>query len=200
MVSDAYRFVLPILAVAALAAFLRFPTVALCLIALAGFVCFFFRNPERAIPSGEGLVVAPADGKVVAIEPEAGGGHRVGIFLSIFDVHVNRSPIRGRLEDVVYKRGAFKPAFASDAASTNEQNVLTIRGTDGSVVVHQIAGIIARRVVCWKKPGQDLERGELFGLIRFGSRVDVLLPADVSIRVTLGDHVKGGSTVLGGKA
>jgi phosphatidylserine decarboxylase len=202
MVSDAYRFIFPILVVAALAAALGFPGLALVAVALGGFVAYFFRNPQRTVPDGPGLVVSPADGKVVAIEPlpeGEGGGHLIGIFLRIYDVHVNRSPIRGELVELVYKRGLFKPAFARDVSSVNEQNVLTIRGDGMTVVVRQIAGLIARRVVCWKKPGEALSRGELFGLIRFGSRVDVLLPKEVEVRVAIGDFVQGGISVLGEK-
>jgi phosphatidylserine decarboxylase len=202
MVSDAYRFVFPILALAALLAFFHFATVALILIFLAGFVCYFFRNPARSIPAGDNLVVSPADGKVVRVfelpkEGEQAGGQGISIFLNIFDVHVNRSPIHGELESLEYKRGKFKVAFDEEASRVNEQNVLTIRGQNMRVVVKQIAGLIARRVICWKQPGNSIKRGELIGLIRFGSRVDVLLPRQVKVRVKVGDRVKGGSSILG---
>lgn len=202
MIRDAYRFVFPIFALAVLFAFFHFMTVALILIFLAGFVCYFFRNPARSIPAGDNLVVSPADGKVVRVfelpqEGEQAGGQGISIFLNIFDVHVNRSPIHGELESLEYKRGKFKVAFDEEASRVNEQNVLTICGQDMRIVVKQIAGLIARRVICWKEPGNSIERGELIGLIRFGSRVDVLLPRQVRVRVKVGDRVKGGSSILG---
>ena len=125
------------------------------------------------------------------------GEQTISIFLSIFNVHVNRSPISGELEKIEYKRGKFKVAFDEEASKINEQNVLTISGRESRIVVKQIAGLIARRVICWKKPGQHLQRGELIGLIRFGSRVDVVLPARAKILVAAGDRVYGGSSILG---
>ena len=201
MARDAYRFLIPLLILAAACApFARWPLPIFAL--LAAFVCYFFRNPRRRIPDGENLVVSPADGKVVKIVPlSASGdqpaGHAISIFLNIFNVHVNRSPIGGKLQRLEYKRGKFKAAYDDEASSVNEQNILAIRGEKLSVVVKQIAGLIARRVVCWKGPGEQLERGELFGLIRFGSRVDVILPETVRILVRVGDRVKGGSSILG---
>jgi phosphatidylserine decarboxylase len=202
MISDAYRFVFPILALAAVFAFFHFAGLALILIFLAGFVSYFFRNPARSIPAGDNLIVSPADGKVVRVfdlqgEGEQAGGKGISIFLNIFDVHVNRSPIQGELESLVYKRGKFKAAFDEEASFVNEQNILTIRGQDLKVIVKQIAGLIARRVICWKRPGNSVKRGELIGLIRFGSRIDVLLPRQVKVLVKVGDRVKGGSSILG---
>ena len=202
MVKDAYRFLIPLLAICALCLFFGLGTPAAVLAMLACFVTYFFRNPAREIPSGDHLVVSPADGRVVRIGrlPEADermpGGHSISIFLNIFDVHVNRAPIGGALESLEYRRGKFKVAFDDDASRVNEQNILTIRGSRQSVTVKQIAGLIARRVVCWKQPGKTVERGEIFGLIRFGSRVDVLLPQAVRLRVKVGDRVKGGSSVI----
>ncbi len=203
MVRDAYRFIVPLLALAALLVYLDMIAVAVLPTLVAAFVAYFFRNPARAIPPGEDLIVSPADGKVVCVAPvpaedkELPGGQRVSIFLSIFDVHVTRAPVRGKLESLEYKRGKFKVAYEEEASRVNEQNVLTIGGQAGRIVVKQIAGLIARRVVCWKRPGETLMRGELFGLIRFGSRVDVLLPREVRILVKAGDRVKGGSSVIG---
>jgi phosphatidylserine decarboxylase len=203
MVKDAYRFIFPLLAVAAIFAYLGLSAVALLMLCLAVFVGYFFRNPARTIPPGDHLIVSPADGKVVKVSPipegedKLGGGQGISIFLSIFNVHVNRVPIQGRLEQVEYKRGKFKVAYDEEASRVNEQNILTIQGQGIRLVVKQIAGVIARRVVCWKRSGQLLERGELFGLIRFGSRVDILLPKEVRIRVQVGDRVKGGSSVIG---
>ncbi len=202
MVSDAYRFVLPLAALAGVFAFFQLAGIALVLVLAAAFVCYFFRNPPRAIPAGENLIVSPADGKVVRVyalpdECEQPGGIGVSIFLNIFDVHVNRSPIQGELANLEYKRGKFKAAFDEQAPRVNEQNILTLKGQGMMVIVKQIAGLIARRVICWKKPGNNIERGELIGLIRFGSRVDVLLPKQVKLRVKKGDRVKGGCSVLG---
>ena len=202
MLSDAYRFLFPILGIAAILAFLNLPTLALVFVLLGGFVCYFFRNPDREIPSGDNLIVSPADGKVVKISPfsdEDGRpqGHSISIFLRIYDVHVNRSPIDGQLEDLEYRRGRFKVALKEEASRVNEQNVLRIQGDTFQVTVKQIAGFIARRVVCWKSPGNPLKRGELIGLIRFGSRVDIVVPPQVKVLVQVGDLVKGGSSILG---
>jgi phosphatidylserine decarboxylase len=197
MVRDVYRFVVPLLLLGILALYFDLPYPALLLFILALFVCYFFRNPNRLIPEGANLIVSPADGKVVKISQTDGGGQTISIFLNIFDVHVNRSPIAGELERIEYKRGKFKVAFDEEASRVNEQNILTITARDSRIVLKQIAGIIARRVICWKKPGQHLKRGELIGFIRFGSRVDVMLPAQVKILVGVGDRVHGGSSVLG---
>jgi phosphatidylserine decarboxylase len=197
MVSDAYRFSVPALLLAILFAFLGLPYLGMLFFVLTVFICYFFRNPDREIPAGENLVVSPADGKVVKIVQSPEGAQTISIFLNIFNVHVNRSPIAGQLERVEYKRGRFKAAFDEEASRVNEQNIVTIFGQGMKVEVRQIAGLIARRVICWKKPNQSLERGELFGLIRFGSRVDITFPAEVRILVKVGDHVKGGSSILG---
>ena len=202
MVSDAYRFLIPILGLGAVLALMHILWAAVAMLVLGALVCLFFRNPGRAIPGGENLVVSPADGKIVKIsqllgtdgEPE---GHGLSIFLSVFDVHVNRAPITGELERVEYKRGKFLVAFDDNASRINEQNVLTIRGCGSRITVKQIAGLIARRVVCWKKAGHQLVRGELIGLIRFGSRVDIVLPKQVQVHVKVGDRVKGGSSIIG---
>lgn len=202
MISDAYRFVVPLLVAAAGFAYWHFRVAAVVLVLAAGFVCFFFRNPRRAVPAGNNVIVSPADGKIVKIsrtpsEGETNGGHQISIFLSIFDVHVNRSPIDGTVQNFQYKRGRFKVAFDDEASHVNEQNVITIFGQGIQIIVKQVAGLIARRVVCWKQPGNVLRRGELIGLIRFGSRVDVIFPNNVKILVRVGDRVKGGSSILG---
>ncbi len=196
MIRDAYWFLIPILALAALFIGFGLSAAAAPLLLIAAFIAYFFRNPARKIPAGDHLIVSPADGKVVKIAtvPE---GLNVSIFLNIFDVHVNRAPIGGELERLEYKRGRFKVAFDEEASRVNEQNILSIRGSHIRIVVKQIAGLVARRVVCWKSPGHTLERGELFGLIRFGSRVDLILPSEVKILVRVGDRVKGGSSVIG---
>jgi phosphatidylserine decarboxylase len=197
MVRDAYRFIIPAVALGIVFLLLHLFYVSLVFLVLAAFVCYFFRNPVRQVPDGENLIVSPADGKVVKISEAEGGDLSISIFLNIFNVHVNRSPISGELEALAYKRGRFKAAFDEEASRVNEQNVLTIRGAHGRVVVRQIAGLIARRVICWKKPGDTLQRGELFGLIRFGSRVDVVVSGSARIRVKVGDQVRGGSSILG---
>jgi phosphatidylserine decarboxylase len=202
MLNDAYRFVLPLTGGAAVFAWFRLIWPACVLLLLAAFVCYFFRNPRRKIPEGKNLVVSPADGKIVRIAriPNENGKDDkflVSIFLNIFNVHANRSPIQGVLQQFEYKRGKFKVAYDEDASRVNEQNILTIKGDGIEVIIKQIAGLIARRVVCWKTMGSKVEQGELIGLIRFGSRVDVVLPKQTNILVHTGDSVKGGSSILG---
>jgi phosphatidylserine decarboxylase len=197
MVRDAYKFILPLIALGIPSGFLHLPYLLLFFFALAAFVAFFFRNPDRHIPEGNNLIVSPADGKVVKISQTNSWEQTISIFLNIFNVHVNRSPISGELQNVEYKRGKFKAAFDEEASRVNEQNVITIENQRIQIVVRQIAGLIARRVVCWKMKGCNLQRGELIGLIRFGSRVDVVLPRQVKISVKVGDKVRGGSSIIG---
>jgi phosphatidylserine decarboxylase len=167
---------------------------------LALFFLWFFRDPERDIPQGEGLVVSPADGKVteaLRVTTPEGDSLRLSIFLSVFNVHVNRSPITGTLRDVVYRKGLYLNAMNPASAEKNEQNKAVVEAEAGySVAFTQIAGLLARRIVFRPKQGARLERGERVGLIKFGSRVDVLLPGYAELRVNKGDHVKGGSTIL----
>src|SRR5712691_4238190 len=193
IVKDAFRFIVPLLIFAALAAVLGLYLAGILLLLLAGFVAFFFRNPKRDIPPDPRVIVSPADGRVVKIE-RVGDVTKLSIFLSIFDVHVNRSPMAGRIEAIDYKRGKFKPAFDHAASVENERNTIMVSRDDIKVVFTQIAGIIARRIVCWKKVGDTVAKGELIGLIRFGSRVDVLFPAGTNVIVSSGAHVQGGST------
>ena len=172
------------------------------LLVVAGLVGAFFRDPDRKVPQGEGLVVSPADGKVVLIEttPEghyAGAGRtQISIFLSILDVHVNRAPVAGTISGVDYHSGSFLPAFNDKASLRNEQNRVVLDHGAGQVGVTQIAGIIARRIVFRPTVGDHLERGERFGLIRFGSRLDVFLPTGNTVHATVGDKVRGGTSVL----
>ncbi len=199
MVSDAYRFIIPLLLIAIALFAVGAPWAALLPLLLAVFVSYFFRNPARSIPEGARLVVSPADGKIVKVAGAGEGAEekcQVSIFLNIFDVHVNRAPIEGELEELTYRRGRFKVASKDEASRVNEQNILTIRGPGATLVMKQIAGLIARRVVCWKKAGQKMRRGEVIGLIRFGSRVDLLLPKDANVLVHVGDRVRGGSSVI----
>jgi len=168
------------------------------------FVAWFFRNPSRVVPQGPGLVVAPGDGKVIAIEEEfeprfiKDRSIRVTVFLNVFDVHINRIPCEGVIEDVQYQPGLFLVASRPDATLRNEQNALMIRTTQGAkVLCVQVAGLIARRIVCWISPGDRAVCGERYGLIRFGSRMDTFLPVGTAIKVAVGDRVKGGETILG---
>lgn len=168
-------------------------------LALAGFVFYFFRDPERMIPGESGAIVSPADGRVLEVEKVEEGGEprtRISIFLSVFDVHVNRAPIAGTIRLVEYRRGKFHVASAVAAGRENEQNIVTIEGEETRVTFKQIAGILARRIEFWKKAGDPLARGERVGMIRFGSRVEVLLEPRCQVRVRPGDHVRGGSSVL----
>jgi phosphatidylserine decarboxylase len=168
------------------------------------FVAWFFRNPARVIPQDMHLVVAPGDGKVIAIEEEFEPRYlkeralRVTIFLNVFNVHINRIPCDGVIEDVQYQPGAFLVASRPDATLRNEQNALMIRTVEGlKVLCVQVAGLIARRIVCWASARDQAVRGERFGLIRFGSRMDTFLPIGTRLRVAVGDKVKGGETILG---
>lgn len=163
------------------------------------FVFSFFRNPDRVIPAEPGLVVAPADGRVVVIKNEQSGGtpgRRVSIFLAIWNVHVNRAPVAGTITRLDYKPGKFLAAWDENASFQNEQNIFTQSTDYGEIVYKQIAGWVARRVVAWKKTGDSVARGERIGLVRFGSRVDLWLPGEAEIVVKVGDHVKGGSSIL----
>ena len=152
-------------------------------------------DPDRAIPSGP-VAVSPADGKVVAVKPESATVTRVSIFLNIFDVHVNRAPIAGAITNIEYKKGEFLVASREVASSQNERNTFTIEGQGSRVAFSQIAGLIARRIVCYKKPGDQVSKGERVGLIKFGSRVDVFLGPEWEITVQPGQHVSGGSSIL----
>jgi len=196
IVKDAYRFLIPLVAATFVAFWLQWLAAGAFLFLLAAFVAFFFRNPRRSIPADPQAIVSPADGRVVKIE-RVGNVTKMSIFLSLFNVHVNRSPIAGKIEAMDYKRGKFKAAFNHSASVENERNAIMVVRGDLKVVFTQIAGVIARRIVCWKQVGDDVEKGELIGLIRFGSRVDVLLPALAEATVQKGDRVRGGSTVIG---
>jgi phosphatidylserine decarboxylase len=172
---------------------------AFVLIYLGLFVFSFFRNPDRKIPGEPGLIVSPADGRVVVMQDEkfqGRPGKRVSIFLAVWNVHVNRSPAAGTIVRMDYKPGKFLAAWAEKASFENEQNIFVLATEHGEIMFKQIAGYIARRVVAWKKPGDYVARGERIGLVRFGSRVDLWLPANAEIMVRVGQNVKGGSSVL----
>ena len=199
MVKEGYWYASPLVTMAGGLVLLRLYWAASAVLILAIFVLNFFRDPERLISSDPDAIVCPADGRVVEIREESYDGRtvrRVSIFMSPLDVHVNRSPIAGVIEGVRYQKGAFHVASEARASVENEMNVFAVRGSQGVVVVKQIAGVLARRIVCWAFPGEAVACGERFGLIRFGSRVDMYLPLGAKVRVAVGDHVKGGETVL----
>jgi phosphatidylserine decarboxylase len=168
---------------------------ALALAFVAAFMAFFFRDPHRTTPEGEGLIVSAADGKVTRIE-ENENGKVVSVFLSPLDVHINRSPISGTVEKIAYISGKKMPATSNTASLLNERNSLTITNGELTVVCTQIAGILARRIVCWAKEGDTLTRGQRFGMIKFSSRTDLLMPTSVEIAVGIGDKVVGGETII----
>jgi len=169
--------------------------VALPMFLLAAFCLYFFRDPNRTVPDGA-VAVSPADGRVVSLKATDAGGTRVSIFLNIFDVHVNRTPIAGKITDVEYQPGRFLVASREDASTANEQNVITVEGDGTRVVFKQIAGLIARRIVCWTKTGDVVRAGERIGLIKFGSRVDVFFGPEWDVTVNVRERVSGGSSVI----
>jgi phosphatidylserine decarboxylase len=201
---DGLVFILPALGVSGMLYLLRSPWWASGVLLLAAFLAYFFRDPERPIPPGERLILAPADGRIVAIKPFPGWRGpfgepltRVSIFLSVFDVHVNRAPLTSVVNAVSHTPGRFLAAWGEAASTQNEQTLIHFASPDGDVWVKQIAGLLARRIVCRLKPGQKVAAGDRIGLIRFGSRVDCILPATAELRVRRGQAVKGGSTILG---
>ena len=200
IVKESIPYIVVPVVLAVAAAVLGFWYVAAFLIVVASFMAFFFRDPKRVPPSDPDVVVSPADGRVTRVGPTAQGADSptvISIFLSPLDVHINRSPISGKLVDVLYSPGKFLMATNEKASLVNEQNALTIQGEKITVVCKQIAGILARRVVCWKTKGDNLGLGERFGMIKFSSRTDVLLPANVRVTVKEGERVRGGTTVIG---
>jgi len=199
MVKEGYYFGLPLLLLGAVAYLAQWTIVAVVLVCLALFVFSFFRDPNRVIPVEPGAIVSPGDGRVVVVtdEEDAGRqGKRISVFLAVWNVHVNRAPAAGVITKLEYRPGKFLAAMRERASVENEQNVFTLSTDAGEMVFKQIAGLIARRVVSWKKQGERVARGERIGLVRFGSRVDVWVPKDAEILVKLGENVKGGSSVL----
>jgi len=195
MVKEGIPFIVVPVIAAVILAFFSFWILAGMLIALALFMAFFFRDPTRTPPVDESLVVSAADGKVTRIE-ENDDGKLVSVFLSPLDVHINRSPIAGLVRSVTYVPGKKMPATSNQASFVNERNSLTIEGSKMTVVCTQIAGILARRIVCWSKEGDNLDLGQKFGLIKFSSRTDLLMPKNVEIMVGIGDRVRGGETII----
>ncbi len=199
MVREGYRFVVPPLALGIAAAIWGWGTAAFALMMVAGAAAYFFRDPERRAPADAASVVSPADGRVMAVVREAFNGRpgsRISIFLAIWNVHVNRAPLSGRLLKVEYRPGRFYAAMRARASTENEQNIFYVETERGVVVFKQIAGWIARRVVSWKSAGDALVLGERIGLIRFGSRMDLWLPESAEIVVKQGDTVAAGETVV----
>ncbi len=200
MVRDGYFYGLALFAVAAALVWWTGGWLwAIAPVLLAGFFLWFFRDPERAVPSGAGVVVSPADGLVTSVArvtTPSGEKVKLSVFLSVFDVHVNRSPLAGVIREVRYEKGLFLNAMNPDSADKNEQNTVVVAGDGHEVAFKQIAGLLARRIVFNKRVGDRVERGERVGLIKFGSRVDVLLPGDAMVEVKKGDRVRGGASVL----
>ncbi|HEY3930041.1 MAG TPA: phosphatidylserine decarboxylase family protein [Candidatus Koribacter sp.] len=199
MVRDGIYYALAFIVVAVIVGYFTFWPLAIIPLLLAAFFAWFFRDPERPIPQTPGAIVSPGDGKVTDIlkidvngEPRT----RISIFLNVFNVHVNRSPIAGVIREVRYQKGKFGNAMGAVSAEANEQNIVTVEGEGQVVVFKQIAGLLARRIVFTKKLGDTLARGERVGLIKFGSRVDVIFTSDSEVSVKIGDHVAGGSTIL----
>jgi phosphatidylserine decarboxylase len=200
MVRDGYIYGLSLLAVAVLLVWVTKDWAwAVAPVLLAAFFLWFFRDPKRTIPTAPGLIVSPGDGLVtetVTISTPEGSRQRISIFLNVFNVHVNRSPIAGSLTRVRYQKGKYLNAMNPASADRNEQNAVTVKGDGYEVTFKQIAGLLARRIVFNLSQGDAVERGQRVGLIKFGSRVDVLLPAEAAIKIKVGDKVKGGSSVL----
>ena len=199
MVKDGYYYGVGLLAAAALLEWLTSWPLALVAVLLAAFFLWFFRDPERTIPTGAGLIVSPGDGLVtetIRLDTPEGPRQRISIFLSVFDVHVNRSPIAGTITAVRYQKGKYLNAMNPASAEQNEQNIVTVRGDGFEVTFKQIAGLLARRIVFVPTEGSAIGRGERVGLIKFGSRVDVVLPAEAQLQVKPGVRVRGGASIL----
>jgi len=199
MVRDGYYYAVPLIAAGVLLGWLTRPAWAIVPFLLAFFFLWFFRDPERAIPLDPGAVVSPGDGKVTDVAIVDAGNQkqlRISIFLNVFNVHVNRSPISGVIKEVRYQRGKYLNAMNVRSAEANEQNIVTVEGEGQTVIFKQIAGLLARRIVFYSKVGDQLERGQRVGLIKFGSRVDVVIDAAARPEVKVGDHVKGGETIV----
>src|SRR5246500_2807684 len=201
MVRDGYFYAFPLLLAGVLLARPTTPLWGISVSPVAAFCLWFFRDPERVVPDAPGAIVSPGDGTVtdvskILVDNHGGERVRISIFLNVFNVHVNRSPIAGVIRDVRYQKGKFLNAMGANSADENEQNIVTVDGEGQTVVFKQIAGLIARRIVFYKKVGDPVARGERVGLVKFGSRVDVIMDPSVEIAIKVGDHVKGASTVL----
>ncbi|MGZ4789689.1 MAG: phosphatidylserine decarboxylase family protein [Terriglobales bacterium] len=199
MVRDGYYYGLAALVLALLVGWFTIPALAIIPLLLGAFFLWFFRDPERVIPDTPGAIVSPADGKVTSVAEINLNGRpqmRISIFLNVFDVHVNRAPIGGVIRNVEYRKGKFHNAMGETSSEHNEQNIVTIEGEGQTVILKQIAGLLARRIVFNYRVGNTVQRGQRIGLMKFGSRCDVLFETDASIKVKVGDKVAGGSSVL----
>jgi len=194
--SEGWVFVFPLAGATVLSVLAGWWSVTGLGLALTVGVALFFRDPERIIPQTPETVVSPADGRVMEIVPENTQTQRISIFLSLWDVHINRAPYGGVVRSVVYTPGKFLAAYRQEASLVNEANTVTIADHGRELIVKQIAGVLARRIVCRVRPGDTLEKGQRYGLIRFGSRTDLLLPVTAEIAVQVGDVVRGGETIL----
>jgi phosphatidylserine decarboxylase len=195
IVSDGLYYAAGLVVLGVVLGYFAHPLLGIPFYVLAAFCLYFFRDPDRIPPSGDGIV-APADGKVVAVKKLGPAETRISIFLNIFDVHVNRTPIPGRITEVLYRKGKFLVASHEEASVENEQNTLVVEGSRGRVTCRQIAGLIARRIVCHKQVGDVVAPGERIGYIKFGSRVDVLFGSEWTPTVKVGDRVSAGTTIL----
>jgi phosphatidylserine decarboxylase len=195
MVKEGYPFTIVPILIALIFVFLQIWAVVAVFIALAAFMAYFFRDPKRNVPNDANIIVSAADGRVTRIEDREEGKF-VSVFLSPLDVHINRSPIAGKISKVDYVFGKKIPATSDNASIVNERNSLTIVGENATVIVTQIAGIVARRIVCWRKQDESMQRGEKFGLIKFSSRTDLLMPHNVEVLVKVDDKVVGGETII----
>ena len=201
--AEGWPFILPLAIATVLLFALGWQGAGVAALVLALFVLFFFRDPERIVPREKDVVVSPADGRVIVIndvyEPDylKQDVKQISIFLSVFNVHVNRAPCGGAVEAVKYNPGKFHVASADKASLDNEQTAMVIANGKKKILVKQIAGLIARRIVCYARPGDTIKAGERYGLIRFGSRVDLFLPKDSELRVQVGDRIKGGRDIIG---
>jgi len=204
VVREGLVFIFPLLSISVFLWILGISAWAWFFSLLTVFVISFFRDPERSIPAGDKAILSPADGKIIRLESCTeerflkGPAIKVSIFMSVFNVHVNRIPLSGRIAEVAYRPGKFVSANLDKASAANEQNALLLEAAGGTKLLFvQIAGLIARRIVCWVRKGDPVERGRRFGMIRFGSRMDVYLPPNVQIQARLGQKVYGGQTILG---
>lgn len=204
IIREGYPFIIPTALFSVFFAFMGMRWVALIFCALTFFVTWFFRNPERHIPAGDEIIVSPADGRILKIEeversPFGGGRFRkISIFMNVFNVHVNRAPCSGKIQSIRYHKGRFLSANLDKASEQNEQNAILIQTDSGvDIITIQIAGLIARRIVCWIREGMHIQKGERFGMIRFGSRLEVMMPHNAKVSVRVGDQVKAGETPIG---
>ncbi len=204
IIREGIRFIIPLAGITIVAAALGMIVTACFFFLLTAFNCWFFRNPERKPPDAAGAVVSPADGRILKTEEVEeplfikGRCIKISVFMNIFDVHVNRVPFPGVVEAVVYRKGAFISANLDKASEKNERNAVLLKTSAGKRLVFiQIAGLVARRIVCWVRQGMNLERGERFGLICFGSRLELFLPLEAEVAVKPGDRVKAGETIMG---